>query len=173
MCSSDLILAEVFDVHLIKMDLLSLGMLSAIGRCFDHVASLTGERLELHGFRYDPRVYDQLCEADTVGLFQVESRAQQSFLPRWRPRNLADVAISVGAIRPGPGAARAGEGGLSHVSHNAQHESLSLFLMGELLQAAAHIGAGVEMNRPDPHGPQTPIRSGRSWAIRCSCRTSW
>lgn len=103
------ILAEVFDVHLIKMDLLSLGMLSAIGRCFDHVASLTGERLELHGFRYDPRVYDQLCEADTVGLFQVESRAQQSFLPRWRPRNLADVAISVGAIRPGPGAARAGE----------------------------------------------------------------
>ena len=62
------------------------------------MAELTGERLDLHGFRYDPGVYDQLCAADTVGLFQVESRAQQSFLPRLRPRNLADTAISVGAL---------------------------------------------------------------------------
>ncbi|HET7767978.1 MAG TPA: PHP domain-containing protein, partial [Chloroflexota bacterium] len=101
-------LAEEFGVNLIKMDLLALGMLSAIGRCFDHVHNTTGQRLNLHGFRYDPRCYQVLSAADTIGLFQVESRAQQSFLPRLKPTNLAETAISVGAIRPGPGAARAG-----------------------------------------------------------------
>ena len=125
------ILAETFDVQLIKMDLLSLGMLSAIGRCFDHVAELTGERLDLHGFRYDPGVYDQLCAADTVGLFQVESRAQQSFLPRLRPRNLADTAISVGAIRPGPGAARAGE----HIVRRRQGREPITYPAHELIPA--------------------------------------
>jgi error-prone DNA polymerase len=103
------LLAEEFRINLIKMDFLGLGMLSLVGRCFQHVRERTGERLRLHGFRYDPRAYDVLGRADTVGLFQVESRAQQSFLPRLRPQNLAEVAISVGAIRPGPGAARAGE----------------------------------------------------------------
>ena len=103
------LLAEEFEINLIKMDFLGLGMLSLIGRCFEHVRDRTGERLRLHGFRYAPQSFDILGEADTVGLFQVESRAQQSFLPRLRPRNLAEVAISVGAIRPGPGAARAGE----------------------------------------------------------------
>ena len=103
------LLAEEFGINLIKMDFLGLGMLSLVGRCFQHVRERTGERLRLHGFRYDPRAFDVLGRADTVGLFQVESRAQQSFLPRLRPRNLAEVAISVGAIRPGPGAARAGE----------------------------------------------------------------
>ncbi|MBI3971049.1 MAG: error-prone DNA polymerase [Chloroflexi bacterium] len=103
------LLAEEFGVQLIKMDLLGLGMLSVIGRCFGDVYELTGQRLRLHGFRYDERAFDVLCAADTVGLFQVESRAQQSFLPRLRPRDLSEVAISVGAIRPGPGAARAGE----------------------------------------------------------------
>ena len=125
------ILAETFDVQLIKMDLLSLGMLSAIGRCFDHVADLTGERLDLHGFRYDPGVYDQLCAADTIGLFQVESRAQQSFLPRLRPRNLADTAISVGAIRPGPGAARAGE----HIVRRRQGREPITYPARELIPA--------------------------------------
>jgi error-prone DNA polymerase len=103
------LLAEEFGIQLIKMDLLGLGMLSAVGRCFEYVQQRTGETLRLHGFRYDPRAFDVLCEADTVGLFQVESRAQQSFLPRLQPKTLSDVAISVGAIRPGPGAARAGE----------------------------------------------------------------
>jgi error-prone DNA polymerase len=103
------LLAEEFGIQLIKMDLLGLGMLSVIGRCFDYVRQMTGRQLLLHGFKYDPRVFDVLCAADTVGLFQVESRAQQSFLPRLEPRNLGEVAISVGAIRPGPGAAKAGE----------------------------------------------------------------
>src|SRR5919202_5404408 len=103
------LLAEEFGVKLIKMDLLGLGMLSAVGRCFDYVRQTTGETLRLHGFRYAPQAFNVLCAADTVGLFQVESRAQQSFLPRLQPRTLSEVAISVGAIRPGPGAARAGE----------------------------------------------------------------
>jgi error-prone DNA polymerase len=103
------LLAEEFGINLIKIDLLGLGMLSLIERCFTYVREATGERLGLHGFRYDPRVFDVLGKADTIGLFQVESRAQQSFLPRLQPRTLSEVAISVGAIRPGPGAARAGE----------------------------------------------------------------
>ena len=103
------LLAEEFDVQLIKMDFLGLGMLSLISRCFDFVQQTTGERLILHGFKHDPKVFEVITAADTIGLFQIESRAQQSFLPRLEPKNLSDVAISVGAIRPGPGAAQAGE----------------------------------------------------------------
>ena len=102
------ILAEEFGVNLIKLDLLGLGMLTLISRAFKHLRDGGEADYELHGFKYDPGVYDMLCAADTVGLFQVESRAQMSFLPRLKPRNLHDVAVSVGAIRPGPGAARAG-----------------------------------------------------------------
>ena len=102
-------LAEEFDVKLIKMDFLGLGMLSLIARCFEFVEQTTGERLQLRGFEADNEVYDVICAADTIGLFQIESRAQQSFLPRLKPRNLTEVAISVGAIRPGPGATQAGE----------------------------------------------------------------
>jgi error-prone DNA polymerase len=103
------LLAEEFKVKLIKMDFLGLGMLSLIARCFEFVEQTTGERLQLRGFEADEAVYDVICAADTVGLFQIESRAQQSFLPRLKPRNLTEVAISVGAIRPGPGATQAGE----------------------------------------------------------------
>jgi error-prone DNA polymerase len=103
------LLAEEFGIQLIKMDFLGLGMLSLISRCFKFVKQTTGDDLALHGFRYDPDVYKVISAADTVGLFQIESRAQQSFLPRLQPRNLSDVAISVGAIRPGPGASGAGE----------------------------------------------------------------
>ncbi|MDP8922728.1 MAG: DNA polymerase III subunit alpha [Chloroflexota bacterium] len=101
-------LAEQFGVNLIKMDLLGLGMLALVSRCFQAIEARGEPRPSLHGFRYDERVYDMLCAADTIGLFQIESRAQMSFLPRLRPRNLHDVAISVGAIRPGPGATGAG-----------------------------------------------------------------
>ncbi len=101
-------LAEQFGVNLIKLDLLGLGMLALVSRCFRYVREQGGPELSLHGFRYDERVFDSICAADTVGLFQIESRAQMSFLPRLQPRNLHDVAISVGAIRPGPGAMGAG-----------------------------------------------------------------
>jgi error-prone DNA polymerase len=105
-------LAELFKVHLIKMDLLGLGMLKVISRVFEALEARGEERPSLHGFRYDERVYDGICKGDTIGLFQIESRAQVSFLPRLKPRDLHDVAISVGAIRPGPGATGAG----SHIA---------------------------------------------------------
>jgi len=101
-------LAEHFNVHLIKMDLLGLGMLKVISRVFEMLEARGEASLSLHGFQYDERVYDGICKGDTIGLFQIESRAQISFLPRLKPRNLHDVAISVGAIRPGPGATGAG-----------------------------------------------------------------
>ncbi|MGE3912760.1 MAG: DNA polymerase III subunit alpha, partial [Chloroflexota bacterium] len=106
------ILAELFKVNLIKMDLLGLGMLKVIARVFEQLEARGEPRPSLHGFRYDERVYDGICQGDTIGLFQIESRAQVSFLPRLKPRNLHDVAISVGAIRPGPGATGAG----SHIA---------------------------------------------------------
>ena len=101
-------LAEEFGINLIKLDLLGLGMLTLIGRAFREL-NAAGHDYRLHGFRYDPGVYEMLGKADTVGLFQVESRAQMSFLPRLAPKDLNDVAVSIGAIRPGPGAARAGD----------------------------------------------------------------
>ncbi|MCC6179480.1 MAG: DNA polymerase III subunit alpha [Chloroflexi bacterium] len=103
------LLAEQFNVNLIKMDLLGLGMLAVVSRCFRAIEARGEPRPSLHGFRYDERVFDMLCAGDTIGLFQIESRAQVSFLPKLRPRTLHDVAISVGAIRPGPGATGAGE----------------------------------------------------------------
>ena len=101
-------LAEEFGINLIKLDLLGLGMLTLISRAFEHLRACGEADYKLHGFAYDPGVYDMLSRADTVGLFQVESRAQMSFLPRLKPRSLDDVAISIGAIRPGPGATGAG-----------------------------------------------------------------
>jgi error-prone DNA polymerase len=89
---------------LAKIDLLGLGMLAVIENCFTRIAERTGRHLELHGFRCDdPAVYDAFCAADTVGVFQLESRAQMNAcLPRLQPRTLADLAIAVALIRPGP-----------------------------------------------------------------------
>ncbi len=89
---------------LAKIDLLGLGMLAVIQRCFATIAERTGERLELHGFTCDdPAVYDAFCACDTVGVFQLESRAQMSAcLPMLQPRTLHDLAVAVALIRPGP-----------------------------------------------------------------------
>ncbi|GAB3085349.1 error-prone DNA polymerase [Isoptericola nanjingensis] len=91
------------DAGLVKFDLLGLGMLTAIRYAFDSIEQHTGERLTLHGLPDDdPAVYDLLCAADTVGVFQVESRAQMATLPRLRPRTFYDIVIEVALIRPGP-----------------------------------------------------------------------
>jgi error-prone DNA polymerase len=90
-------------VGLVKFDLLGLGMLSALQYCFELIESW-------HGISYDldsiPKeqvcVYDMLCAADSIGVFQVESRAQMATLPRLRPRNFYDLAIEIALIRPGP-----------------------------------------------------------------------
>ncbi|WP_125776531.1 error-prone DNA polymerase [Antribacter gilvus] len=91
------------DAGLVKFDLLGLGMLTAIRYAFELVEEHTGERLTLHGLPpEDPLVYDLLCAADTVGVFQVESRAQMATLPRLQPRTFYDIVIEVALIRPGP-----------------------------------------------------------------------
>jgi error-prone DNA polymerase len=88
---------------LVKIDLLGLGMLSCLHDCFDLVAAHHGQQWSLHTLpQDDPAVYDMLCEADTVGVFQVESRAQMATLPRLRPRTFYDLVVEVALIRPGP-----------------------------------------------------------------------
>ncbi|HEY7484737.1 MAG TPA: error-prone DNA polymerase [Streptosporangiaceae bacterium] len=88
---------------LVKFDLLGLGMLSALRDCFDLVEAHHGVRYDLTSIPdEDPLVYDMLCDADTVGVFQVESRAQMATLPRLRPRKFYDLVVEVALIRPGP-----------------------------------------------------------------------
>ena len=88
---------------LIKVDVLGLGMLSAIRRSFDLVEGFRGRRLTLATVpAEDGAVYDMICRADTLGVFQIESRAQMAMLPRLKPRCFYDLVIEVAIIRPGP-----------------------------------------------------------------------
>jgi error-prone DNA polymerase len=89
-------------VGLVKFDLLGLGMLDAIHRTLDLVAQTWGHTLDLATLPQEPEVYDLICRADTVGVFQVESRAQMATTPRVRPRCFADLVVEVALIRPGP-----------------------------------------------------------------------
>ena len=87
----------------VKIDLLGLGMLTLLQRGFQLIRDVYGKRFELHELDYeDPAVYEMLCQADTVGVFQVESRAQMSCLPRLKPRTFYDLVVEVALIRPGP-----------------------------------------------------------------------
>jgi len=88
---------------LVKFDLLGLGMLTAIHGTFDLMREHHGIDLDLSTIpQEDPEVYDMLCEADSVGVFQVESRAQMATLPRLKPRCFFDLVVEVALIRPGP-----------------------------------------------------------------------
>jgi error-prone DNA polymerase len=88
---------------LLKVDVLALGMLSAIKRCLHLVDQTRGGQLQMHQIASADRpTYDMICEADTVGVFQIESRAQMSMLPRLRPRNYYDLVVQVAIVRPGP-----------------------------------------------------------------------
>ncbi len=87
---------------LVKFDLLGLGMLSALHATVDHVRAFYGTELDLADLPQDPSVYDMLCQADTVGVFQVESRAQMATLPRLQPRRFYDLVVEVALVRPGP-----------------------------------------------------------------------
>lgn len=91
------------DAGLVKFDLLGLGMLTALRLAFGFVRDHEGVDLDLHALpEDDPAVYDLLSAADTVGVFQVESRAQMGTLPRLQPRTFYDIVIEVALIRPGP-----------------------------------------------------------------------
>ncbi|HRO12097.1 error-prone DNA polymerase [Amaricoccus sp.] len=88
---------------ILKVDVLALGMLTCIRKAFDLLADHGSIRHDLDSLpKEDPAVYDMLCRADAIGVFQVESRAQLSFLPRMRPREFYDLVIEVAIVRPGP-----------------------------------------------------------------------
>lgn len=88
---------------LLKIDVLALGMLSAIRKCFDYVEAYRGERLSMSMLpAEDSRVYGMIQKADTIGVFQIESRAQMSMLPRLKPANFYDLVIEIAIVRPGP-----------------------------------------------------------------------
>jgi error-prone DNA polymerase len=91
------------DAGFLKIDLLGLGMLSAVERCVEEIARVRGERVDLSRIPFDdPKTFEAIRTADTVGSFQIESRAQMQSLRRTRPRNLDDLTIQVAIIRPGP-----------------------------------------------------------------------
>ncbi|SAL77933.1 DNA polymerase III subunit alpha [Caballeronia telluris] len=88
---------------LLKIDVLALGMLSAIRRTLDIISEQRGERFEMQDIpAEDKATYDMISRADTVGVFQIESRAQMSMLPRMQPREFYDLVIEVAIVRPGP-----------------------------------------------------------------------
>jgi error-prone DNA polymerase len=91
------------DAGFLKIDLLGLGMLSAVERCVEEIDRTRGERLDLSRIDLeDPETFESIREAETTGVFQVESRAQMQMLPRTRPRNLDDLTVQVALVRPGP-----------------------------------------------------------------------
>ncbi|HXP15431.1 MAG TPA: OB-fold nucleic acid binding domain-containing protein, partial [Actinomycetes bacterium] len=89
-------------VGLVKFDLLGLGMLSALHDTVDLVRDHHGAEIDLATLPQEAAVYDMLCQADSVGVFQVESRAQMATLPRLKPREFYDLVVEVALIRPGP-----------------------------------------------------------------------
>jgi error-prone DNA polymerase len=90
-------------LDILKVDLLGLGMLTVIARTLELVAQTTGRTWSMATIpAEDPAVYDMLCEADAIGTFQVESRAQMSMLPRLKPRCFYDLVVEIAIIRPGP-----------------------------------------------------------------------
>ncbi len=94
---------DIDTLGILKVDILALGMLSCIRKAFDLLQKHHHTAYSLATLPpEDPQVYEMLCQADSLGVFQVESRAQMNFLPRMRPRNFYDLVIQVAIIRPGP-----------------------------------------------------------------------
>jgi len=96
---------DLEELKIMKLDVLGLGMLGCMRRAFDLLDDHKGQRLTLASPEMqadDPQVYDMICKADTIGTFQIESRAQMSMLPRLKPRTFYDIVIQVAIVRPGP-----------------------------------------------------------------------
>ena len=94
---------DIDTLMMMKVDVLALGMLTCIRKAFDLIRVHEGKSYSLASVpREDPAVYDMLCTADAIGVFQVESRAQLAMLPRLRPREFYDLVIEVAIVRPGP-----------------------------------------------------------------------
>jgi len=94
---------DIDRLGIMKVDVLALGMLTCVRKAFELIAEHEGKRWDLATVpREDPVVYDMLCRADAIGVFQVESRAQMNMLPRLKPREFYDLVIEVAIVRPGP-----------------------------------------------------------------------
>jgi error-prone DNA polymerase len=94
---------DIDELGLMKVDILALGMLTCIRKAFDLIHQMGGPKYGLQDIpQEDPVVYDMLCKGDSLGVFQVESRAQISMLPRLKPREFYDLVIEVAIVRPGP-----------------------------------------------------------------------
>jgi error-prone DNA polymerase len=94
---------DIDSLGLMKVDVLALGMLTCIRKCFEYLQDFTGQRFGLNTIKGgDEETYDMLCKGDSIGVFQVESRAQINMLPRLKPRQFYDLVIQVAIVRPGP-----------------------------------------------------------------------
>ncbi len=101
---------DLEELRLLKVDILALGMLTALRRALDFISAKLGRLVEMQSIPDDDKAtYDMICRADTIGVFQIESRAQMSMLPRLRPRVYYDLVVEVAIVRPGPI-----EGGMVH-----------------------------------------------------------
>ncbi|HWP18091.1 MAG TPA: error-prone DNA polymerase [Burkholderiaceae bacterium] len=112
---------------LMKVDVLALGMLSAIRRSLEFISLRTGRPWRMQDVpRDDPATYEMICRADTIGVFQIESRAQQSMLPRLKPRRFYDLVVEVAIVRPGPI-----QGGMVHPYLQRREEEAARLARGE------------------------------------------
>jgi error-prone DNA polymerase len=153
---------DLDELGILKVDCLSLGMLSAIRRCFDKIASHSGKQWTLASVpAEDPQVYEMICRADTLGTFQIESRAQMSMLPRLKPRCYYDLVIEVAIVRPGPIQGqmvhpylrrRDGEEMVKYPSreiHEVLHKTLGIPLFQEQAMRLAVVAAGFTPGEAD------------------------
>jgi error-prone DNA polymerase len=107
---------DIDALGLLKVDVLALGMLTAIRKSLDFIGQRKGHAFAMQDIpAEDATTYDMICQADTVGVFQIESRAQMSMLPRLRPRCFYDLVIEVAIVRPGPI-----QGGMVHYLNRRQ-----------------------------------------------------
>ena len=147
---------------ILKIDVLGLGMLSCIHRGFDLLRRHHGRNYDLATVPpEDSAVYDMLCKADSLGVFQVESRAQMSFLPRMKPRNFYDLVIEIAVVRPGPIQGdmvhpylrrRNGEERVTYPSESLRkvlEKTLGVPLFQEQAMKIAIVGAGFEPSEAD------------------------
>ncbi|MEM9401695.1 MAG: error-prone DNA polymerase [Pseudomonadota bacterium] len=153
---------DLEDLGLLKVDVLGLGMLSAIRRSFDLVRDFDGEDYTLASVpAEDPQVYDMICDGDTMGVFQIESRAQMQMLPRLKPRCFYDLVIEVAIIRPGPIQGdmvhpylrrRNGEEAVDYPSEEVRHvlqRTLGVPIFQEQVMALAIVAAGFTPGEAD------------------------
>ncbi len=124
---------------LLKVDVLALGMLSAIRRALDMISLRRGYQFGMQDIpAEDPKTYDMVCKADTIGVFQIESRAQMSMLPRLKPRCFYDLVIEVAIVRPGPI-----QGGMVHPYLNRRQGKEPVTYPSEALKTALGRTLGV------------------------------